>query len=53
MKEFELIQSFAKGKASDSTKQSVKNAVIYTRVSRKEQADTIADTLLTPAWTAR
>jgi site-specific DNA recombinase len=40
MNEFDLIQSFAKGKASDNTKQSVKNAVIYTRVSTKEQADT-------------
>jgi site-specific DNA recombinase len=40
MNELELIQSFAKGKASDNTKQSVKNAVIYTRVSTKEQADT-------------
>jgi hypothetical protein len=31
---------FAKGKASDNTKQSQRNGVIYTRVSTKEQADT-------------
>lgn len=36
----QLIQSFAKGKASDTASKSVKNAVIYTRVSTKEQADT-------------
>jgi site-specific DNA recombinase len=40
MNQFELIQSFAKGKASDNTKQRGRNAVIYTRVSTKEQADT-------------
>ena len=40
MNQFALIQSFAKGKPSDSTKQSQRNAVIYTRVSTKEQADT-------------
>jgi site-specific DNA recombinase len=40
MNEFELIQSFAKGKASDNTQQKIKSAVIYTRVSTKEQADT-------------
>lgn len=40
MNQFALIQSFAKGKASDNTKQSQRNAVIYTRVSTKEQADT-------------
>jgi site-specific DNA recombinase len=40
MNQSELIQSFAKGKASDNTKQSERNAVIYTRVSTKEQADT-------------
>src|SRR5687768_11825744 len=40
MKLFELLQSFAKGKATDNAKQSQRNAVIYTRVSTKEQADT-------------
>ena len=40
MNQFELIQSFAKGKATDNAKQSQRNAVIYTRVSTKEQADT-------------
>jgi site-specific DNA recombinase len=40
MNQFQLIQSFPKGKASDNTKQSQRNAVIYTRVSTKEQADT-------------
>jgi len=40
MNQFELIQSFAKGKATDNAKQSRKNAVIYARVSTKEQADT-------------
>ena len=40
MNQFELIQSFAKGKATDNVKQSQRNAVIYTRVSTKEQADT-------------
>ena len=35
-----LIQAFAKGKANDIAKQTQKNAVIYTRVSTKEQADT-------------
>ena len=40
MNQFELIQSFAKGKAIDNRKQSQRNAVIYTRVSTKEQADT-------------
>ena len=40
MNGFELIQSFAKGKTSDNTKQMIQNAVIYTRVSTKEQAET-------------
>jgi len=40
MNKLELIQSFGKGKASDNTKHNIKNAVIYTRVSTKEQADT-------------
>jgi predicted site-specific integrase-resolvase len=40
MNQSELIQSFAKGKATDNTKQSQRNAVIYIRVSIKEQADT-------------
>ncbi|MEO5601775.1 MAG: recombinase family protein [Cyclobacteriaceae bacterium] len=40
MNPFELIQSFAKGNAIDKTNLSQKNAVIYTRVSTKEQADT-------------
>ena len=40
MNPFELIQSFAKGNAIDNRKPSQKNAVIYTRVSTKEQADT-------------
>jgi site-specific DNA recombinase len=40
MNEFDLIQSFAKGKASDNSKQRIRNAVIYTRVSTKEQAET-------------
>ena len=40
MNQFEFIQSFAKGKATDNAKQSQRNAVIYTRVSTKGQADT-------------
>ena len=40
MNQFELINSFAKGKVSDNSKQTQRNAVIYTRVSTKEQADT-------------
>ena len=40
MNQLELIQSFAKGKATDNAKFSERNAVIYTRVSTKEQADT-------------
>ena len=40
MNQFELLQSFGKGKATDHAKQSQRNAVIYTRVSTKEQADT-------------
>ena len=40
MNQFNLIQSFAKGKASGNTKPTQRNAVIYTRVSTKEQADT-------------
>jgi site-specific DNA recombinase len=35
-----LIQTFAKGKACDNTKQKARNAVIYKRVSTKEQAET-------------
>ena len=40
MNSFEILQSFAKGKANDNTKHGRRNAVIYTRVSTKEQADT-------------
>jgi site-specific DNA recombinase len=40
MNQFELINSFAKGTVSDNSKQTQRNAVIYTRVSTKEQADT-------------
>jgi site-specific DNA recombinase len=40
MKNNTLIKSFAKGIATDDKRQTVKNAVIYTRVSTKEQADT-------------
>lgn len=40
MKNNTLIQSFAKGKAIEDKRQSQKNAVIYTRVSTKEQAET-------------
>src|SRR5258706_15730589 len=40
MKNSQLIQKFAKGKADDDKKQNQKSAVIYTRVSTKEQADT-------------
>ncbi len=39
MKDNSLIQIFAKGKTNDD-KQNQKNAVIYTRVSTKEQAET-------------
>ena len=39
MNQFELIKSFAKGKVSNNSKQTQLNAVIYTRVSTKEQAD--------------
>jgi hypothetical protein len=39
MKKSNAIQLFAKGQATDTTKQVRKNAVIYTRLSTKEQAD--------------
>jgi site-specific DNA recombinase len=40
MKNNSMIQTFAKGKVTDDQKQNKKNAVIYTRVSTKEQAET-------------
>jgi site-specific DNA recombinase len=40
MKENNLIKTFAKGGSKKSSLQSTRNAVIYTRVSTKEQADT-------------
>jgi hypothetical protein len=40
MNKSNAIQLFAKGQATDTTRQVRKNAVIYTRVSTKKQADT-------------
>ena len=40
MRNYNAIQIFAKGHATDTSKQVRRNAVIYTRVSTKEQADT-------------
>jgi hypothetical protein len=40
MKTNQLIKSFAKGVSRKSDAKKTQNAVIYTRVSTKEQADT-------------
>lgn len=40
MKTTDLLQTFGKGKISSEKATTIKNAVIYTRVSSKEQADT-------------
>jgi site-specific DNA recombinase len=40
MKNIDLLQSYAKGKAKDTHVKNSGNAVIYTRVSSKEQAET-------------
>ena len=40
MKTTNLLQTFGKGKISSEKATTIKNAVIYTRVSSKEQADT-------------
>ena len=40
MKTTDLLQTFGKGKISLEKSTTIKNAVIYTRVSSKEQADT-------------